>query len=222
MGNIIHRWVKKSNQVNFLPTPFPSADQLQLQSSFLAVQQESAAINHQDERVFTDLYSKFYPAVYHFALQFLEAADAEDITADVFSKLWIRRPCFTHLYQIKSFLQVSARNACFNYISHQGVAKRKETILAKTVLWAEGPPDYHEHASQRLLQLILDEIEKLPQKRRQVVKLFYLQGLKEKEIARRLKLGVGTVHNQKLRAVKSIRMAVSHLKNIAWQGSVFH
>jgi len=60
-----------------------------------------------------------------------------------------------------------------------------------------------------LLQRIYEEIEKLPKKCRQVFKLAYLDGLSNEEIAELLHINYQSVKNQKVRALKILRLALN-------------
>jgi RNA polymerase sigma-70 factor (ECF subfamily) len=60
------------------------------------------------------------------------------------------------------------------------------------------------------MQRIYEEIEKLPKKCRQVFKLAYMDGLGNEEIANLLNITYQTVKNQKVRALKILRLALLH------------
>jgi RNA polymerase sigma-70 factor (ECF subfamily) len=64
-----------------------------------------------------------------------------------------------------------------------------------------------------LMQDIYAEIEKLPEKRRQVFKLAYVEGLKNDEIAAQMNISVHTVKEHKGKALQFLRLRFSD-KNI--------
>jgi RNA polymerase sigma factor (sigma-70 family) len=59
--------------------------------------------------------------------------------------------------------------------------------------------------------MILDEVEQLPQIRKKIFKLIFVEGLTTGEIAEQLGITVDTVRVQKARALNSIRTTI--LKN---------
>ena len=64
-----------------------------------------------------------------------------------------------------------------------------------------------------LMQEIYSEIEKLPEKRRMVFKLAYLEGLKNDEIATQMNISIHTVKEHKGKALQFLRLRFSD-KNI--------
>jgi len=135
-----------------------------------------------------------------------DAVEAEDIVSDCFLKLWKRHKDFETSSNIKSFLYVSCRNACLDYLKHLKVksaaqqnyfsqlTQSEETILY-TIMEAE------------FLEILSQEIELLPEKCREIFKLIYFEGKKTDQIALDLELSVQTVRNQKTRAVELLKTA---------------
>ena len=65
-----------------------------------------------------------------------------------------------------------------------------------------------EKITAELHNLIYAAIDKLPGKCREIFKLCYISGLTNEETARRLKISVKTVSNQKLLALRKLRLAL--------------
>jgi len=157
---------------------------------------------------YTEIYNILYPAVFYFALGFVEHFDAEDIAADAFSKLWMSDKCFENIHQVKIFLQISVRNAAINLNKHLKVRARVQEYIEKSTVLETEDLKFDKEVRAIQLRLIMAEIDNLPPKRKIIFRLYYFDGLKEAEIAKKMRLAVGTVHNQKLRALKQVRMAV--------------
>lgn len=167
-----------------------------------------------NKKAFEWLYDQQYITVFMFARRFVtDQQAAEDITTEVFLKLWDRLTDFDSLPAIQSFLHVSTRNACLNYIrnrSRQSVQQQRWEYLLQQ--------DEEEVLAQQQLQAdiyrhVYDEIEKLSPQLKTVFRLAYIEGLSNEEIADRLGINNQSVRNDKSRALKQIRMAMMD-KNI--------
>jgi len=163
-----------------------------------------------DQDAFTALYQRFYRQVLHFARRYTDETEAQDITADAFVQLWRKRAEFTHIKAVSSFLFVTARNRCYDLIRHKQVKSRHERELLAMM-------DDHYHNDFFLVQvrlemakLLREEIEKLPEKMREVLLLSFRDGLKPAQIAEKLNISVKTVSNQKLSAIKILKSALHH------------
>ena len=165
------------------------------------------AFNQNDHRAFKEVFDKLYGSVFGFACRFVREDVAADISADCFLKLWSGVKDFENLIAVKRHLQVVAKNACLNQI------RRDKMIAVKTaevtaVVEAYSQKDQRREIESMLLEKIYELIEKLPPGSRKIIQLAYIEGLKVKEIARRLNLSENTVFHQKTRALKALRIAV--------------
>lgn len=163
-----------------------------------------------DPMAFSVVYKQFYERVYLYAKRFIdEAAEAEDITADTFVKLWHRKTDFTNLEAISIFLHIAVRNKCYDFLRHtQMKAVKKEELLHRLSDDEQG--DFTlELIRSELMKLIYAEVDKLPSKMKEIFRLSYKEGLKPAEIASRLHLSAQTVSNQKTTAIKLLRTALA-------------
>jgi RNA polymerase sigma-70 factor (ECF subfamily) len=70
-----------------------------------------------NSRAYMAIYNLCSPAVYYFARRFVRDREvAEDIAADSFIRLYRLHANFDSLPTIQSFLRVTTRNACLNYL----------------------------------------------------------------------------------------------------------
>jgi RNA polymerase sigma factor (sigma-70 family) len=149
-----------------------------------------------------------------FSIREIEIAD--DIFAGVIEKLLsddcraLRR--FQWKSKFSTWLVSVARNKTYDYL--RGL-KRKPTISMST------PIDEGEAEMEKTLAADLDlehelevnltvaeALKMLPQKERLLLKLYYIEGMKEKEIAGLLGMSVDAVSARKSRAVKKLQKLV--------------
>ncbi len=161
-----------------------------------------------DEKAMAYIFKMYHKSLCYFARQLIHNEEqAEDIVAETFVKLWQRNTDFENLATIRSFMYVTIRNSCSNYLRHiHRKAASHERILGS----AERDEDYIESRMVKadLLRIILEEVESLPPIRRKIFKMIFVEDLSIFEIATKLNITVDTVRVQKARAIYSIRNVI--------------
>ena len=163
-----------------------------------------------DPQAFTYYFHLHYRPLCYFASQLVgNQPDAEDIVKDTFVKLWQKHTDFASSQNIKAFVYITTRNACLNFLRHLQVkeSSRKELLYLEEE--KGGPSIVNQMIRAELMQEIYSEIEKLPQKRRMVFKLAYLEGLKNDEIAQQMNISIHTVKEHKGKALQFLRLRFS-------------
>src|SRR5262249_49464522 len=142
------------------------------------------------------LFKRHYKPLCYFAWQLTgDKAEAQDIAGEAFIKLWRKHDDFDSFRNIRAFLYIATRNACFDYLKH---IQRKTASHESMSYLAEISEEYIQSRMARaeVLQLILYEVETLPPIRRQIFKMIYLEDLSTGEIAERLHITTDTVRVQ--------------------------
>lgn len=164
------------------------------------------ALQQGDEKALASVFNRYYTGLYYFGMRFLRDHQAtEDIVAESFIKIWQKAGNFSSFAGIRSFLYITVKNACLDYLKkanrhtacHREIkylAEKTEELFADQVIKAE------------LLQKLWQDIEQLPPVRRQIFKMIYVQGLSAFETAARLQISVDTVRVQKARALNALRL----------------
>jgi RNA polymerase sigma-70 factor (ECF subfamily) len=160
-----------------------------------------------DSNAYSTFFQLHYRPLCYFATQLINSQpDAEDIVKDAYVKLWQKHQDFATPQNIKAFLYITTRNACLNFIRHMQVreSSRKELIYLEEEKGQELVVNQMIRAE--LMQEIYTEIEKLPEKRKEVFKLAYLEGMKNDEIATHMNISIHTVKEHKGKALQFLRM----------------
>jgi len=158
-----------------------------------------------DTAAFAYIYKLYYSRLIYFAKQLVaDESEAQDIVSGAFIKLWQRHADFDHLSNVKAFLYIAVRNACFDFLKY---AKRLAGNKKDYAYWTDDKEEeiLHLMLKAELLQEIVAEIEKLPPQYQAVCKLSFFEGLPNDDIAQRLGISVKTVRNIKALAVKEIQ-----------------
>jgi len=162
-----------------------------------------------DSLAFTAIYNRYYSRLYYFVRKFVpEREDAEDITADVFAKLWKMRHNLHTIKNLEAFLYITGRNACLDFLRHMQRRHLRQKELIYVLLQQPGEGELEEDVKTKVLQSIYAEIEKLPRSTRTVFKMAYLEGMSNGDIASALSINNQSVRNYKLRAVKLLRVSL--------------
>lgn len=154
---------------------------------------------------FNTVFHEYYQPLVCFARRLVkDQAVAEDIVTDVFYKLWIRIDDFTAASAIKSFLFISTRNACLNYLQQAQYQARVRNSLRYLL---DDSNDYvlNEITRAEVLRQVYQLIEELPVKCRKIILLSFSAGLSNHEIAERMNISVHTVRNQKVRGIDLVK-----------------
>ena len=157
---------------------------------------------------FRALYNNYASALIFYASKFVDKTTAEDLVQDVFLRIWKKRSFLLWGDGLPNYLYNAVRHACLDHLKHQEIKNRiEEDILTKlkieelyytkmpALLWQE---DFR-------LQSIYKEIEKLPEKCREIFTMAYLEERKAAEIASLLNISKRTVESQLYKALKHIR-----------------
>lgn len=148
---------------------------------------------------FRELFRATYPELIKTALFYVhDLALAEDITQEIFAKLWEQRKEFYKIEDIKKYLRYSVRNSSLDYLKHQQVVNKfQQEYIRQTQEEEEGPEEF--------LLLVQKLIEQLPQKRREVLELSIVESKSYSEIAKILNISINTVKDHIKKAYTFLR-----------------
>jgi RNA polymerase sigma-70 factor (ECF subfamily) len=135
-----------------------------------------------DNALFEEKYSLYSDLVFKLSMTYLgNQSDAEDVTQDVFVKLFTNAPEFETLQHERYWMIRVTINACKN---HLGTFWNRNTVGMDTIQDMPYTESYHE-----VTQLLLN----LPPKYRVVLYLYYYEGYSIEELATILKLSKSAV-----------------------------
>lgn len=157
---------------------------------------------------FRMLYKTNVPMLIFYARKFVDPATAEDLVQDIFLRVWQKR-LFQFLQDgIKTYLYRSVRHACLDYLKHQDVrgdyVKSMVTRLKIEEIYYNDDPRFLFPEDERIA-FIYKEMEKLPDKCREIFSMSYLEERKTVEIADLLNISPRTVEAQLYKALKLLR-----------------
>ena len=156
----------------------------------------------------TLLFKKYFKSLTIWADTFVNNMDlAKDIVQDFFYTIWSNK-IYENLNHDKlaSYLFVSVKNLSFKKISKKDVLRNSMDIEH----FDQINEDF-ESNKEAIVAKILEEIENLPERSREVVKCIYLRGMKYQEVADELGVSISTVKTLLVRSMKVLRLKSEHL-----------
>jgi len=168
-------------------------------------------LQRNDSRVFDYLFNEYYTQLQYFAERLVSnREEAQDIVITAFRKFWSIKDNFQSNNNIKAFLYITLRNQCLDYLRYRQrfneVKKEYESHLlsASAIKQSE-----HLIIESDLINKIYKEVQKLPNRCREIFILTYFKGLKTKEIASVLNISESAVTTQRSLAIKYLKHAFS-------------
>lgn len=152
-----------------------------------------------DGAAWEEIVSRFRRRVFHIAYKFTgRHAEAEDLTQEIFLKLFRSLDKFNREADFSTWLGSVARHYC---IDHYRASKREREVLVEDLVAFDHAPASSGNPQRNLedrdvRSLVRRGLDQLPQKLREAVVLRDLQGHSYQEIAARLDLPEGTVKSR--------------------------
>lgn len=162
-------------------------------------------LSNDDEKAFEFIYWKYNAHVYNFANSLLYSPKiAQDITQNVFLKIWEKRHEINPEQNFNAYLFTIARNMVYKETEQKLLAEQslrqlqeEEDVLDMSTIRTL---DYH--FTEELCRSLVEE---LPPARREIFKLSRFERLSNKEIALRLSISERTVETQLYRATRFLK-----------------
>ena len=159
---------------------------------------------------FEKLFRKYYVGLCNYACKYIKDLDkAEEVVQELFYKLWEKRNKLDINVSLKSYMYRAVYNGCLQYLNHRAIEIKYENYYKKQ------NKEYNRDASeainmQELNEIINETLNSLPERCRNIFLLNRHDGLKYREIAKKLDLSIKTVEANMGKALKLLR---KNLKN---------
>jgi RNA polymerase sigma-70 factor (ECF subfamily) len=168
-------------------------------------------LKQNDGRVFDYLFNEYYTQLQYFAERLVsDREEAQDIVITAFRKFWNIKENFQTANNIKAFFYITVRNQCLDYLRYrQRLNEVKKEYEAHLLTDEELKQSEHLIIESDLMNRIYKEVQKLPNRCREIFILTYFKGLKTKEIASALQISESAVTTQRSLAIKYLKHAFS-------------
>ena len=158
-----------------------------------------------DQEAFCKFFDAFKNKIYSFSYSFTKSQQvAEEITQDVFTRVWTNRESLIEIENIDAWLSTITRNLCFNYLKKLALERKTKDELLKTQNYSDENVEQYLSYKEKANQLA-EALDQLSPQQRLIFTLNRDKGLKNEEIADQLHLSPNTVKTHMVSALRKIR-----------------
>lgn len=125
---------------------------------------------------------------------------AEEVVENVMLQLWENRLKFEKINDIKSYLYTMVKNGSLAVLKQQ----QKNVNLDESISDDTLEFDFN-ILEEEVYSVLIDALNSLPEKCKEVFELSCLEGMKYKDIAEQLAISVNTVKSQRARAIELLK-----------------
>ena len=155
--------------------------------------------------IFEDMYKKYYKSVYFITLDILkDVGVSEDITHDIFIKLYTKLTAGERIKYPSAWLVRSAKNSCLNFIRNTRRCVVSDDLATEIKEEFEAVDD---------MIYISGVLECLEEEEKEIFISHTMGGLKLTEIASNFNYPASTVRWKYANARKKIRVSLNNLKH---------
>lgn len=169
-------------------------------------------LSHGEIGAFDALYRKYSGAVISFAMGITKnSTEAEDITHDVFLKIWEKRGSLSNIDNFKFYLFKTTKNTILNRIKRDYVRKK---YLQSNDYLSSLREEVTPHLSievEELNLLLAATIDNMPKERKEVFLMSRQDNMSYKEIAEKLNVSPKTVQYHISKALAELRKVIKIL-----------
>lgn len=159
-----------------------------------------------DRGAFNTVFDHFIHPIKYFCFRLTRnKEEAEEIALQTIHKLLQLHEKFTEERNMRAFLYLTARNACYDYLRSLKRKNEKQEKLMQAML----NDDMLQYPAMEgeILQAVFREISKLPPSYKQVITLLFVKELTPQEVADEMSITVANVYSQKRHAIRLLKLA---------------
>ena len=157
---------------------------------------------------FEGLYSTYYTPIRDFIKKYVYSATlAEDLTQEVFMKVWDHRDHLEDVTYLKTYLFSIAKNHTFNALKAINRSKESLNIMVCEVPALENFADDNMQVKE-YMDFINEVLGKIPVRSRTIFKLCREEGKSYAEVAEHLDISKNAIKNHMVNTMKILKNAV--------------
>jgi len=176
-------------------------------------------ITHAQADALHELYDRYSRLVFSLAFSMIgDEATAEEITLDVFVKVWEKAETYrAEQAKVSTWLIRITRHHAIDILRRQGSRPKQQSLS-----WAEeatpaefrsgSPEDLIEEAIRR--EQVRTALAQLPVDQKQALALAYLQGYTHRQIAEKLNQPLGTIKTRIRLGMEKLRQILQEIQNV--------
>ncbi|WP_316793007.1 RNA polymerase sigma-70 factor [Pedobacter frigoris] len=173
-------------------------------------QELTALLKQRDHMAFTEVYDRYWKVLYALAYNRVrDTQSAEDIVHDVLVSLW-NNSATAVVDNLSAYLATATKYMIFHLMKREKKFSHEEHAMEHAELMMDQEDIEDRLHYKRLLEMLNEEVEKLPEKCRLVFKYSRNEHMSNKEIAEKMDISTSTVENQMNKALSTLRGKVKN------------
>lgn len=158
-----------------------------------------------DKKAFRLFFEKYHRLLFSYLLsKGVPKQDAEDLVQTAFLKVWENRANLEPGRSLRGFIYTIAINRMRNFFRDR---KEHDSEYAYRLSDKSEDPS-RAFENREAMQAMQNALQKMPERRRRVFELCYLQEFSHKEVAEIMQIEKKTVENHMAKALKELRQAL--------------
>lgn len=165
---------------------------------------------------YSKVYAIYFPKLVRFSETYLlSKEDAENLVQDIFLYLWENKEQIPFLGNMNAYLFTMVKNRCIDFLRKQTRTENKKQPLSELEekelqfkLYSLQKFDENNLSVADIDTLIVQAVDSLPARCKEIFLLSRMEGLRHKEIAERLNISVNTIESQIAIALKKLKVAL--------------
>lgn len=177
-----------------------------------------------DQSAYRVVFEYYYPRIWEFVRRIVKSESlAEDITQDIFVKIWERREIFgVEVHSFTKYIYIMSRNAALNSLrnSNRITPISDDSSIKEKQSNSSIEENYYAKEKELIIRLT---VCRMPEQRRRIFEMSRYMGMDNQTIATTLNISKKTVENHLTLALKTLRsMLTCWLALICAGGGIHH
>jgi RNA polymerase sigma factor (sigma-70 family) len=166
-----------------------------------------------DTQAFEKIHRELFPALYYYALKLLEDNElADDAVQDLFIKIWVKRASIGELQKVKAYFFTALRRQVLNQLRNLRLRQLNiSRLLQPDIEFSPEEIVVQQEESSSLHARLLQLLNELPARQREVIYLRYFENMDYNQIAAIMSVNYQSVLNLTQKALQKLRSA-----NLLW------
>jgi RNA polymerase sigma-70 factor (ECF subfamily) len=160
-----------------------------------------------DEKSFKRFFDIYKGKIYSYLLSIVKINEiAEELTSDVFLKIWLKRSEFKNIENVDGYVFIIAKNKALDFLRAASRNKKLQEWVEESFL------DKEAQNSQDSIATLLERresvkkiLEGLTVQRREIITLSHIEGYTYEEISNHLQISKNTVRNTIVQTIKVLQ-----------------
>ena len=163
----------------------------------------STSHNILTEKIFCEVFNSTFDKVVRFIASIVKSEEvAIDLAQDVFAKLWERRNSIDINNSLDGYIFVLAKN---NSLMHLRRERNQEIFICETLNTQVSEGIDTTYDIQEMLTVVRKCVKQMPEPRKEIFILSRKRGMSNKDIAKKLGIGVKTVEYHITKALSELK-----------------